>query len=193
MAENIENFIGEYVKCDPYSFDGTWKEFLEIGVNGYPCMIYMDIQKPLKKMRIKKSGGDWNCICFQYEQLPNFCFYHGIIGHADTLCEIRFDAKSDKDVLKFDPFLRVTRKNSSSKPGNRWLRSGFTCKSNGERSTPTLKQVNESEKGKSNLAETSNVQKENQKPVDVHNKQLVRADGVRPVVLGAVKSCTFFL
>lgn len=50
---SIENFIGRYVKADPATFDGTWKQYVRIRVS-------LDVQKPLKRrMKIKREGGAW--------------------------------------------------------------------------------------------------------------------------------------
>ena len=51
--------------------------FLRIRVN-------MDVHKPLKRrMKIKKSGGEWLWVHFRYELLNLFCFICGCLGHTD--------------------------------------------------------------------------------------------------------------
>lgn len=69
MAITIGKYIGSFVKTDQRPLDGAWRAYLKIRV-------LVDIRKPLKaKMRLKKPGGEWNVIRFQYERLPNFCFF----------------------------------------------------------------------------------------------------------------------
>ena len=51
VAKGIGNYIATYIKGDPKSFDGVWKEHVRIRVS-------MDARKPLKRrMKIKKPGG----------------------------------------------------------------------------------------------------------------------------------------
>lgn len=101
VAENIENYIGSFVCSEKNSFDGSWKAFLWIKV-------LVDIRKPLKaRIRLKKPGGDWNVITFQYEELSYFCFFYGIIGHSDKFCEAKYDSFGGIVKFKFDSSLRV--------------------------------------------------------------------------------------
>lgn len=37
-------------------------------------------------MQIKKVGHDEAWVNFKYEKLPNFCFFCGVIGHAEKFC-----------------------------------------------------------------------------------------------------------
>lgn len=82
--------MGNHVRTDPNSFKGGWREYLHIRVS-------VDITQPLKKkMRIKGAGGEWNCIHFQFERLPYFYFFYGVIGHSNKFCSSKFEAGPDK-------------------------------------------------------------------------------------------------
>lgn len=51
ILKNIGMSIGNYIKADPASLEGTWKQYVRIRVT-------MDIGKPLKRrMKLKREGG----------------------------------------------------------------------------------------------------------------------------------------
>lgn len=115
MVTNIGNFVRQFIHMDPNFFDDMWKAIMRIRAK-------VDIQKPLKvKMKIKKQGGDWNCIQFKYERLPNFCFFCGIIRHSDRFCEKRFDALANQRELKYDKSLRAPNRPTLQLTRVRWL------------------------------------------------------------------------
>lgn len=84
--------MGRYVASDPNNFGG-WRTYMRLRIT-------MDIRKPLKRrMKIKKAGGEWVWLNFKYEQLPTFCFFCGIIGHSEKLCEKLFDNLMRKEDM----------------------------------------------------------------------------------------------
>ncbi|XVF60547.1 hypothetical protein PTKIN_Ptkin08bG0056500 [Pterospermum kingtungense] len=48
------------------------------------------------KMKMKRAGGEWFWVSFQYERLPTFCFFCGVIGRSDQFCERLYDAPVSK-------------------------------------------------------------------------------------------------
>lgn len=74
ILQSIGNYIGVYVKSDPANYDGIWKTHVQIRVK-------MSVSKPIKRrMKIKRSGGDWSWVNFKNERLSTFCFVCGILG-----------------------------------------------------------------------------------------------------------------
>lgn len=49
----------------------------------------MSVVKPLKRnMKIKRDGGNWSWINFNYERLSTFCFVCGLLGHSERDCPV---------------------------------------------------------------------------------------------------------
>ena len=51
------------------------------------------------------------------------CFYCGLIGHSEKLCEILFDDKSKGGDRKYDASLRAPMKNQVAARENQWIRN----------------------------------------------------------------------
>ncbi|KAM7531628.1 hypothetical protein LguiB_035038 [Lonicera macranthoides] len=84
VAKDIGNFIGEYCYADSNNFSRLWRIYMRIRVS-------IDISKSQKRrMQIKKAGQTESWVNFKYEKLPNFCFFCGVIGHAEKFCEVLF-------------------------------------------------------------------------------------------------------
>lgn len=116
VCTDIGNFIGSYIEADPANFSGEWRNFLRVRVS-------MDVRKPLKRrMKLKRSGGEWNWVTFRYERLPTFCFFCGVIGHSDKFCGKLYDAPSGHGEYLYGPSLRAMGRRPLNRPGDRWLR-----------------------------------------------------------------------
>lgn len=117
ILKSLGSYIGKYVKTNPNSFVGGWKQFVRIRVT-------LEIQKPLKKrMKIKREGGNWSWLNFKYERLGNFCFVCGILGHTERECNIVY-ANPNKVVERaYGGWLRAPNRNVKSNVGARWLRN----------------------------------------------------------------------
>lgn len=75
-------------------------------------------------MKIQKEGEASMWATFKYERLPSFCFFCGVIGHSDRLCELFLDFL-DKNVQKaFGVWLRAPARRSQVGTGNKWLLLG---------------------------------------------------------------------
>lgn len=74
-------------------------------------------------MCMKLRRGDWFYVKFQFERLPAFCFYCGIVGHSEQVCEKLYDDPySEKRPLPYGPNLRVSGKKILAMDGSRWIR-----------------------------------------------------------------------
>ena len=115
VLRDVGNFIRIFVESDSKNRDGNSWSYLRIRVS-------LDVQKPIKrKMKIKKVGGEWSWLNFKYERLPMFCFYCGVIGHADSFCEKLFDNPGKVLETPYGSWLRATTRALGSNTGKRWL------------------------------------------------------------------------
>ncbi|MCI57990.1 hypothetical protein A2U01_0079243, partial [Trifolium medium] len=58
--------------------------------------VRIDVRVPLKKdTKVQDRHGEWCTVRFKYERLGLFCFVCGIMGHAESRCEIRFAMEND--------------------------------------------------------------------------------------------------
>lgn len=119
VCTTIREFAGHYAESDIRNFDGSCKDFIRIRV-------ILDVRVALKQqMRMKRRGGEWFYVKFQYERLPSFCFFCGIVGHSEQVCEKLYDnPAADGKPMPFGPNLRATGKKSVSIDGSRWIRQG---------------------------------------------------------------------
>lgn len=109
--------MGSYVESDPKNFDGVWKSYMQASV-------LVDIRILMKKkMKMKKAGGDWFWISFQYERLPFFCFFYGIVGHSEQFCEKLYDNPVEKDQFVYGIWLRALNRRIAQNIGAKWLRT----------------------------------------------------------------------
>lgn len=80
----IGNYIGVFIKADDRSFSVRWQEYMSIRFR-------MDVRKSLKRgMQLKLPKGGWTWVHFNYEKMPIFCFFCGVIGHTDRYCKKLF-------------------------------------------------------------------------------------------------------
>lgn len=72
-------------------------------------MVELDLTKPLLRGTELKYKQAETWIEFKYEQLPNFCYYCGLIGHSEKMCLKRKQDVDGKCVLyeQFGGWLRA--------------------------------------------------------------------------------------
>ncbi|XP_052292008.1 uncharacterized protein At4g02000-like [Citrus sinensis] len=93
VLRNIGDYIGEFQASDENNLMGVWRNYMRIRVS-------IDVRKPLKRrMRLKKSGGEWVWIDFKYERLQVFCFICGLLGHTERQCPSLYDYP-EGDIIK---------------------------------------------------------------------------------------------
>lgn len=99
VCNAIGNYVEQFIESDVKNFDGTSKNYVHIRV-------FINIRIKLKRdMRLKKTGGEWFTILFQYERLPTFCFHCCLIGHSDLKCEKLFDVPRNRSEFEYGPGL----------------------------------------------------------------------------------------
>ncbi|XP_074336020.1 uncharacterized protein LOC141673185 [Apium graveolens] len=117
ILKSVGSAMGRYIKLDPDTFEGGWKQFVRITVA-------VNIEKPLKRrLKIKREGGSWSWLNFKYERLGTFCFVCGIIGHSERDCNIVY-ANPEKLIEKaYGTWLRAPSRNARNNAGARWIRN----------------------------------------------------------------------
>ncbi|EEF49555.1 conserved hypothetical protein [Ricinus communis] len=117
VVKSIGNYVGTYVESDEKNFDGSWKEFIRVKIK-------IDVSKPIMAfMKIKKPGGDWLNLEFNYERLGIACFICGRVGHSDKFyrCLLEFE----NIVYKLSKEVRAPpRRSQTASAGEIWLRDG---------------------------------------------------------------------
>ncbi|KAL8132599.1 hypothetical protein AgCh_008178 [Apium graveolens] len=115
ILKSVAAYIGKYMKSDPINFDGSWKSFVWIRVT-------LEITKSLlRRMKIRRKGGNWTWLNFKYEKLGTFYFVCGILGHNETECNVVY-ANPDKVVKRaYGVWLRAPNRNVKNNVGARWL------------------------------------------------------------------------
>ena len=83
----------------------------------------MDVRLLIKrKMKIRKTGGEWIWVTFKYEHIPNFCFFCGLIGHTNKLCEKMYDYQREEPNFMWGECLMASFYRSATMEGEKWLR-----------------------------------------------------------------------
>lgn len=116
ILQSIGNFIGVFLKTDPLNVNCGWKLYVRIRVK-------MDVKKPLKRrMKIKREGGAWQWINFQYKRVSTFCFMCGVMGHEERDCDVVYGNPDRTVEREYGSWLRAPlRNNRNQNLGARWL------------------------------------------------------------------------
>lgn len=93
-AKFIGNTVGKFLKTDLSSAAQKWRKFLRIQVE-------IDILKPLhSSVVLSCTGRSRILIEIRYEQLSDFCFKCGLLGHKAPHCKM-VDSDEDMDITTF--------------------------------------------------------------------------------------------
>ncbi|KAK9273439.1 hypothetical protein L1049_018249 [Liquidambar formosana] len=84
VGKKIGDNIGEYVDMEQGEGGVCWGKYLRIRVR-------LNVTRPLKRGVTVKVEGRQMWVPIKYERLPTFCYYCGILGHADKDCEQRYE------------------------------------------------------------------------------------------------------
>ena len=58
--------------------------------------VLLDVRRPLKKTRrLKKKDGSTCDVQLKYVRLGTFCYYFGLLGHADDSCDLLYEIDED--------------------------------------------------------------------------------------------------
>lgn len=118
IIKEVGNFVGTFVESCSKNFDRDWKEYMRVRVS-------IDLSKPLKRrMKIRKSGDEWQWIVFKYENVPSFCFICGLLGHSEKFCGRLFDTPENEIVRPYGAWMRAPFRRQNKLIGAKWLRSG---------------------------------------------------------------------
>ena len=119
---------------------------------------------------IKKKGAASITVHLKYERLGIFCYYCGIIGHAEDSCEKLYDVQEDNGVRNWGHDIRVEINRRGRDGGNRqWVEEGSV-------SGNTAVQGGEMQLNAALNAADQNVTAENNEAVIIE-KQTERYDG----------------
>jgi len=105
MAESMGHFLGNHVgKLLKYDFNnnyGTWRKYMRLRVT-------MNVKEPLKQcFEFEREGADPVTVVFKYENLGNFCYICGLLGHTDAFFPTRFEAGFTEGPKKWGPSLKA--------------------------------------------------------------------------------------
>lgn len=86
--------------------------------------VRIDVRKPLKiDLQVKKPRTPWPRVLYVYERVNMFCYFCGIIGHADTHCSLLYDLLDiPRDQFRYGPWMKA----DTHRPqcySSQWLRS----------------------------------------------------------------------
>lgn len=83
------------------------------------------MDKPLiRRMKIKKLGGDRFWVNFEYEHLSTFFFICGLLGHAEKFCSRLFETSWKEIAKPYGPWMKAMPKRQSYLTSSKWLRQG---------------------------------------------------------------------
>lgn len=119
IIKEVGNFIGTHIESCSKNFSGGWKEYMRVRVR-------IDLEKPLKRrMKIRKSGNDWQWIIFKYENVPTFYFICGVLGHSEKFCSKLFDTPENEITKPYGAWMRAPFRRQAKLIGAKWLRTGI--------------------------------------------------------------------
>lgn len=114
----VGNYIGVFVESCPRNVTGEWRDYMRVRVT-------LDPDKPLKRRtKIRQSGEKWFWINFKYENVPNFCFICGLLGHSEKFCSKLFDTPEQELTKPYGVWMRAPLRRQTKLIGERWLRYG---------------------------------------------------------------------
>ncbi|KAL8127313.1 hypothetical protein AgCh_014288 [Apium graveolens] len=118
ILKQVGNYIGTYVSSCPSNFVGVWRDYLRVQVS-------IDVPKPLKKrMKVRKSGEEWDGINFKYENVLPFCFICELLGHSDKYCSSLFVTKESDIVRPCGELMRAPFRRHVKSIDAKWLCNG---------------------------------------------------------------------
>ncbi|KAF4355439.1 hypothetical protein F8388_015193 [Cannabis sativa] len=103
--------------------------------------VTVNIDIPLKRrMKLKKTGGEWFYANLKYEFVPTFCFICGIIGHSENFCHKLFDTPEEELVKPYGNFMRAPPRRKNYLLGAQYLRMGTEADEQFDYERPSVRQ-----------------------------------------------------
>lgn len=116
VGKHIGNTIGSFLEYDVKKSSDFWKLFMRVRV-------LLDVSKPLlKKLKLRKPGGDAKEVILKYERLEIFCYLCGMLGHMENSCDKLFDLIHDDGVRNWGSEIKVEIRHGGGSAGAGWLR-----------------------------------------------------------------------
>jgi hypothetical protein len=116
VGQKLANYIGSFVEYDKNNNTSLWRKYMRIRVR-------VDVRLPLKKdTKVMNKGGEWCTVKFKYEKLGIFCFICGVMGHAESRCEVRYAMEHDDGRREWSAEIRAEPRRQGGRQGSRWLR-----------------------------------------------------------------------
>ncbi|KAL9411935.1 hypothetical protein AB3S75_045523 [Citrus x aurantiifolia] len=117
ILHSIGNYIGSFIESDENNLKGVWQNYMRLRVS-------LDVRKPLKRrMRLKRTGGEWFWVDFKYERLNVFCFICGLLGHTERNCPSLYDGVDDNATRPYVIWMKAPSRRGMMNSGERWLRT----------------------------------------------------------------------
>jgi hypothetical protein len=114
VGRNVGNYVGEFLEYNEKNSSNFWRRYMRVRV-------MVDVRKPLVcRKSIKKKGAAAIMVNIKYERLGIFCYYCGMLGHAEDSCEKLYEVSEDDGVRSWGPDIRVEDNRRSRDGGSRW-------------------------------------------------------------------------
>lgn len=100
IGKHIGNTVGSFLKYDAKNSSDFWRLYMRV-------RILLDVRKPLmKKLKLKKPGGEAKEVLLKYERLDIFCYLCGMLGHLESGCDRLFEMVQDDGSRGWGPEVR---------------------------------------------------------------------------------------
>ncbi|XP_024033517.1 uncharacterized protein LOC112095650 [Citrus clementina] len=117
ILQSLGNYIGSFLESDENNLKGVWRNYMRLRVT-------LDVRKPLKRrMRLKRTGGEWFWVDFKYERLNVFCFICGLLGRTERNCPSLYDGVDVNAPRPYGMWLKAASRRGVLNSGDRWLRT----------------------------------------------------------------------
>lgn len=118
MGSLLGNHVGKLLKYDFNNNFGPWRKYMRLRVA-------MEVTIPLKQCwEFERDGADPVTVFFKYENIGNFCYICGLLGHTDGFCPKRFEKGFIEGTRKWGPSLKAEVQGvQGGVATNPWLRN----------------------------------------------------------------------
>jgi hypothetical protein len=113
IGRKIGETVGEVELVDADDEGIAWGEFLRV-------KIVLDLTKPLQRGRKLNIQGEQFWVTFQYERLPKFCFFCGVIKHGRGGCSQRSMLRQQNNP-QYGMWLRAASPMRRTKQTQNWF------------------------------------------------------------------------